>query len=204
MTSTRKTTQPPAAAVAKDAHWAAKMERLRARKLPERTMSICDDEAAKTAVTEAAMELARARAEALDECAKQGVGEDVRDAFVAANPRVLAADAALSRAQEALAEATTTLTFRALPRPVWEQLLLDHPPTEAQADKGMEYNVDTFPAALISACHIERDETGVELEGMSAEDAQELLDTWADPDAKALFTAPLLVNQTLRADLGKG
>ncbi|WP_324787022.1 hypothetical protein [Streptomyces sp. H51] len=202
--TTRSKAQPPAAAVAKDSHWAAKMARLRARKLPERTMSICDDEAAKTAVTDAAMGLARARAEALDDCAKQGVAEDVRDAFVAANPQVVAADAALARAQETLTEATTTLTFRALPRPVWEQLLRDHPPTEAQADRGMEYNVDTFPAALISACHVERDEAGAEVEGMSAEDAQELLDTWDDPDAKALFTTPLLVNQTLRADLGKG
>ncbi|MFD7769860.1 hypothetical protein [Streptomyces sp. NPDC059787] len=202
--TTRKTVEPPAAEVAKDAHWAAKMERLRNRKLPERPMKVCDDEGLKAAVTDAAMELARARAEAIEECAKQGVGEQQRDAFVAANPRVLAADEALTRAQEALAEATETLTFRALPRPVWEQLLRDHPPTEVQADKGMEYNVDTFPAALIAACHVEREEDGVEVEGMSTEDAQELLDTWADPDAKALFTTALLVNQTLRADLGKG
>jgi hypothetical protein len=39
---------------------------------------------------------------------------------------------------------------------------------------------------------------------MSEPEAQELLDSWSDADAKALFTAALLVNQTMRADLGKG
>ncbi|MDX3766409.1 MULTISPECIES: hypothetical protein [unclassified Streptomyces] len=198
------TTEPPAAAVAKDAHWSAKMARLRARKLPERTLSICDDQDAKTAVTEAALVLAKARAGALAECTEQGIREEQRDAWVASNPQVLAADTGLTRAQDALADATLTLTFRAVPRPVWEQLLRDHAPSEAQADQGMEYNVDTFPAALISACHVERDAGGAEVEGMSAADAQELLDTWADAEAKALFTAALVINQTLRADLGKG
>ncbi|MGW3827772.1 hypothetical protein ACWEAF_37270 [Streptomyces sp. NPDC005071] len=202
--STNTTAQPPAAAVAKDAHWSAKMARLRARKLPERTLSICDDQDAKTAVTEAALNLAKARAGALAECTEQGIREEQRDAWVESNPQVLAADTGLTRAQDALADATLKLTFRAVPRPVWEQLLRDHAPSESQADQGMEYNVDTFPAALISACHVERDAGGAEVEGMSAADAQELLDTWADAEAKALFTAALVINQTLRADLGKG
>ncbi|MET7495104.1 hypothetical protein [Streptomyces sp900116325] len=201
---TTNTTEPPAGAVAKDAHWSAKMARLRARKLPERTLSICDDQDAKTAVTEAALNLAKARAGALAECTEQGIREEQRDAWVASNPQVLAADTGLTRAQDALADATLTLTFRAVPRPVWEQLLRDHAPTEAQADQGMEYNVDTFPAALISACHVERDEASEVVDGMSVADAQELLDTWADAEAKALFTAALVINQTLRADLGKG
>ncbi|MEU6318092.1 hypothetical protein [Streptomyces sp. NPDC047009] len=202
--TTSTTVEPPTAAVAKDAHWAAKMARLRARKLPERTLKICDDDGAKTAVTDAALELAKARATAMAECAEQGIREDQRDAWVASNPQVLAADATLSDAQDALDEATLALTFRALPRPVWEQLLREHAPTEAQADQGMEYNVETFPAALVSACHVERDEAGEAVDGMSVADAQELLDTWADADAKALFTSALLINQTLRADLGKG
>jgi hypothetical protein len=201
--TTTATAQPPAGAVAKDAHWSAKMARLRARKLAERTVSICDDTDAKTAVTEAAVALAKARAAALAECTEQGIREEQRDAFVASNPQVVAADAGLTRAQEALAEVTEILTFRALPRPVWEQLLRDHAPSEAQADQGMEYNVDTFPAALIAACHVERDAGGVEVEGMSEADAQELLDTWADAEAKALFTTALVINQTLRADVGK-
>ncbi|MFI5799069.1 hypothetical protein [Streptomyces sp. NPDC051677] len=202
--TTRSKPKPPAAAVAKDAHWAAKMERLRARKLPESSLSICDDDGAKTAVTDKALQLAKARAAAVAECAEQGIREDQRDAWVASNPDVVAADAALTEAQDALAAVTLTLIFRALPRPVWEQLLREHAPTEAQADKGMEYNVDTFPAAVISACHVERDEDGTEVDGMSVADAQELLDSWPDAEAKALFTAALVVNQTLRVDLGKG
>ncbi|MGW1798642.1 hypothetical protein ACWCQN_22315 [Streptomyces sp. NPDC001984] len=176
--------EPPAGAVAKDAHLAAKMARLRARKLPERTLSICDAEDAKTAVTDAALALAKARAAALAECAEQGIREDQRAAWVASNLHVLAADAALNGAQEALEAATLALTFRALPRPVWEQLLREHAPSEAQADQGMEYNVETFPAALISACHVERDEAGEVVDGMSVADAQELLDTWADASSR--------------------
>ncbi|MFF3951383.1 hypothetical protein ACFYYN_42340 [Streptomyces sp. NPDC001902] len=179
------------------------MARLRARKLPERTMSICDDQTARAAVTDAALSLAKARAAALAECTHQGIWEDRRQAWVASNPQVLAADAALTAAQDTLAEVTLTLTFRALPRPAWEQLVRDHAPTEAQADKGMEYNDDTFPAALISACHVERDADGAEVDGMSEADVQELLDTWPDAEAKALFTAALVINQTIRADLGK-
>jgi hypothetical protein len=97
--TTNTTAVPPAAAVAKDAHWSAKMARLRARKLPERTMSICDDQAAKAAVTDAALSLAKARAAALAECTEQGIREDQRDAWVASNPQVLAADASLTAAQ---------------------------------------------------------------------------------------------------------
>src|SRR4051794_20990516 len=115
------TVEPPTVAVAKDAHWAAKMARLRARKLPERTLSICDDADAKTAVAETAMARAKARAAAMDECAEQGIREEQRDAWVASNPQVLAADAAMSGAQDALEAVTLTLTFRALPRPAWEQ-----------------------------------------------------------------------------------
>ncbi|WP_328925565.1 hypothetical protein OG429_13520 [Streptomyces sp. NBC_00190] len=195
---------PPPAAVARDPHWAAKMERLRARRLAERTLSICDDPTLKAAVTEAALRLARARTEAGSASIEQGISEAARAEWVAQQPEVLAAEGELDDAQRELDAATLRLTFRALPRPAWEQLLRDHPPTEAQADIGMEYNVETFPAALIAACHLERDDTGTEVPSMSETDAQELLDAWADADAKALFTTALVVNQTLRADLGKG
>ncbi|WP_328403998.1 hypothetical protein OHS70_34240 [Streptomyces sp. NBC_00390] len=198
------TITPPPEAVARDPHWSAKMAKLRARQLPERTLSICDDPVLKADVTEAALGLARARTEAQSASIEQAVPEDQRDEWVQARPEVLAAAGALEDAQRALDEATVTLTFRALPRPVWEQLLREHPPTEAQADAGMEYNVETFPAALIAACHIERDGAGTEVPGMTESDAQELLDLWPDSEAKALFTAALLVNQTMRADLGKG
>ncbi|MFF3565476.1 hypothetical protein ACFYXS_36125 [Streptomyces sp. NPDC002574] len=148
--------------------------------------------------------MAKARVGALAECTEQGIREDQRDAWVASNPRVLAADADLTAAQDARAEATLTQTVLALPRPVWEDVLREHAATEAQADRGMEYNIDTVPAALVAARHVERDAGGAEADGMSKADAQELLDTWSDGDAEALFTADLVINQTLRADLGRG
>ncbi|MFC8895800.1 hypothetical protein [Streptomyces cinereoruber] len=187
--------EPPAHAVARDAHWAAKMERLRRRKLLERTATFADDPVAKKAVADAALALAKARADADRRADAEEIPAEQREAWISGQPNVLAADSKLAEANAALEDATITLTFRALPRPVWEDLLQEHPPTEQGADQGHEYNVDTFPAALISASSTD---------GMTAGEAQELLDAWSDPDAKALFTAALLVNQTPRADLGKG
>ncbi|MGW0009893.1 hypothetical protein ACWDVX_09040 [Streptomyces tendae] len=202
--TTTAISEPPAAAVARDAHWSAKMARLKARKLPERSLRLCDDDEAKKNATDAALELAKARTVARGQSVEQGVSEADREEWTVSQPEVVAAQLRLDAAEQVLEDATVVLTFRALPRPAWEQLLRDHPPTEAQADQGMEYNVETYPAALIAACHIERDESGGEVPGMSEQEAQELLDAWPDSEAKALFTCALLVNQTLRADLGKG
>ncbi|MER5642049.1 hypothetical protein ABT095_34570 [Kitasatospora sp. NPDC002227] len=196
--------EPPPAAVQRDAHWRAKMARLKARKLPERPVSFCDDDTTKQAVTDATIALVTARAQARAAAGAASVPEAEQDGWVEQQPQVVIARSVLATAEHRLAEVTVELTFRALPRPAWEALLLEHPPTEEQADRGMEYNPESFPAALISACHVERDEDGTEVEGMSAAEAQELLDEWSDPDAKALFTAALLPNQKLRADLGKG
>ncbi|MFD4394363.1 hypothetical protein [Kitasatospora sp. NPDC058478] len=196
--------EPPVHAVARDAHWRAKMARLRARALPERTVSICDDAGAKLAVTEAQMRLAQARAAARTAGAGQGINDAEAEAFTEAHPQVVIARSVLATAERALADATVEITFRALPRPAWDALLKAHAPTEQQADQGMEYNIETFPAALISSSHVERDETGAEVDGMTVEDAQVLLDEWSDSDAKLLFTGALAVNQTLRVDLGKG
>ncbi|GAA2136695.1 hypothetical protein GCM10009760_16360 [Kitasatospora kazusensis] len=196
--------EPPARAVADDAHWAAKLARLKARKLAERPASFCDDDQAKRTVSEATLNLVKARSDARTAAAVAGISEREQDAWLESQPQVVIARSLLATAEHALAEATFTLTFRALPRPAWEQLLREHAPSEEQADKGMEYDVDTFPAALVAACHVERDGTGAEVEGMSVADAQALLDEWSDPDAKVLFTAALLPNQTVRGDLGKG
>ncbi|MFI5800999.1 hypothetical protein [Streptomyces sp. NPDC051677] len=187
--------EPPADAVARDPHWAAKMARLRARRLPERAVSFLDDQDLKQRVTDAALGMAKARTSAVGRASEMEVPADERETWALAQPEVLVAQAALDEARRALAAGTLTLTFRALPRPAWEQLLREHAPTEEQADLGREYNVETFPAALVSASSVD---------GMSETEAQELLDSWSDADAKALFTAALLVNQTMRADLGKG
>ncbi|MFC8449492.1 hypothetical protein [Kitasatospora sp. NPDC057223] len=196
--------EPPAAAVAVDAHWRAKMARLKSRRLPERTVQICDDDTAKLAVTDAQLKLAKALAEARTAADAKGVESGQTGAYVEAHPQVVIARSFLATAEQNLADATVRLTFRALPRPAWEALLREHTPTEEQADKGMDYDVESFPAALIAASHVERDESGAEVEGMTAADAQTLLDEWSDADAKVLFTGAMLVNQHTRADLGKG
>lgn len=158
-------------------------------------MSFLDDQDLKQRVTDAALDMAKARTSALGRASEMEVPADQRESWALAQPEVLAAQAALDEARRALVAGTLKLTFRALPRPAWEQLLREHAPTEEQADLGHEYNVETFPAALVSASSVD---------GMSEAEAQELLDSWSDADAKALFTAALLVNQTMRADLGKG
>ncbi|MFJ7422732.1 hypothetical protein ACIQXD_29635 [Streptomyces uncialis] len=154
-----------------------------------------DDPELKRDVTEAALRVAKARTAALTTSVEAGVEEAAREEWVQAQPTVVAAEVALGEATSALEEATVAVTFRALPRPVWTDLLGEHAPTEAQADAGHEYNVETFPAALVSASSVD---------GMSEEEAQELLDGWSEGDARALFTAAMTVNQTIRADLGKG
>ncbi|MFJ4684708.1 hypothetical protein [Streptomyces sp. NPDC088789] len=192
---TTTSVEPPASVVARDPHWAAKMARLRARSLPERTVSFVEDQDLKQRVADAVLVLAKARTGALNRAANIDVPPGRRESWADAQPEVLAAQSAMDDARTDLAEGTLKLTFRALPRPAWEQLLREHAPTEEQADLGHEYNVESFPAAIVSASSVD---------GMNETEAQELLDAWSDADAKALFTAALLVNQTMRADLGKG
>ena len=60
-TATKARPAPPAEAVGRDAHWSKKMARLRARQLPEHSLVICDDQAAKKRVDQAKLELSRCR-----------------------------------------------------------------------------------------------------------------------------------------------
>ncbi|MFF3329776.1 hypothetical protein ACFYWX_09470 [Streptomyces sp. NPDC002888] len=112
--------EPPAEAVARDPHWAAKMARLRARQLPERAVSFLDDQDLKQRVTDAALSMAKARTSAVGRASEMEVPADERESWALAQPDVLAAQAALDGARRALAAGTLTLTFRALPRPAWE------------------------------------------------------------------------------------
>lgn len=179
------TPAPPAAAVAKDPHWAAKMQRLRERKPLESYVTIITDDEAKTAAVRAEAELAVARAGA-----EQNSGKDSEK-----DPNVKAAKARADEAKQRLEDATIRLGFRALPRDVYENLLAEHPATKEMEEKGEFYNVDTFPAALLAACSVD---------GMTLEDAQELLSTWNQSEAVSLFQAAQWVNTMSRLELGKG
>jgi hypothetical protein len=167
--------------------WEQKMERLRRRSLPERVLQIYDDAARRTEYDEARRAADRARI----------LAESDADNGVFAE-RAAQAARRYEAAAEALRDASVQLTFRALPRPVLEELLHAHPPTDEQAADGAAFNPDTFPAALISASSTD---------GMSEAEARELLDVWSAPDANALWETAWEVQQEARADridLGKG
>jgi hypothetical protein len=176
---------PPAAAVAADAHWAAKMAKLRERKTPTYTLRICDDDNVKARLRRAERALALAEDAA-------SLSPDDQQAAAALE----AAKAAEAAAREAVEAATLVkLTFRGLPRPQYRNLIKEHPPTEEQAEEGGAWNEDTFPAALISAASVD---------GMSEDEALELLTTWAQAEAVALFRAAQTPQEDDRTDLGKG
>ncbi|CAM5310821.1 hypothetical protein [Streptomyces abikoensis] len=187
------TTPPPAQAVARDAHWARKLARLRARALPERALTICDDRAVQRCLDDAKAHLAACRH--ADAAAGRSTSDETRQA-----------EEDLEAAQALYDEAAIELRFRALPRPVIDSLIRRFPPTEAQAEDGDAWDPERFPAALTSAAHVERDETGQEVDGMTEEEAQDLLDTWPISDATALFQAAWQVQQvthTSTEELGK-
>uniref|UniRef100_A0AAU2V6Y6 Uncharacterized protein n=1 Tax=Streptomyces sp. NBC_00003 TaxID=2903608 RepID=A0AAU2V6Y6_9ACTN len=176
--------QPPSSAVRSDAHWAATMERLRNRKLPRRTLRICDDDALRTAHDQARRAADRARLLA-----------DTNPDSTELASRAAQLEAELETARAALDAASLFLRFQALPRPLFEELINDHPATEEQSAEGAAaFNADTFPAALIAASC---------LDGMSEADAAELLATWSAPDANSLWETAWSVQQEGRIDLGK-
>ncbi|MFG2146857.1 hypothetical protein ACGFRG_22035 [Streptomyces sp. NPDC048696] len=190
----RSVPAPPANAVVRDAHWEAKLARLRARQLPEQTLQICDDLSARKQLEQAKLEAARCR---------MADTEDQRTA----NPETERAEAALASAQADFDAIALELTFKALPRPVLDGLIKRFPPTEAQAEDGDAWNPETFPAALVAAAHIERDGSGAVVEGLTEEEAQGLLDSWPVAESNALFAAAWQAQQIVRTttvELGKG
>lgn len=187
MTTTKTTaskTEPPAQAVAADAHWAAKMQRLRDRQLAETTFVVCDDLEVRTRYTQAARAF------------------EIADGYLKAHPAVADARTDVDTARTELDEAKAAydqvaipIRLRALPRPVFEALFKAHPPADTDdADEGKEWGPG-YPAALISAASVD---------GMTETEAQELLDMWSLSEANALFNAAMGVQNTTRADLGKG
>ncbi|MEV4741570.1 hypothetical protein [Streptomyces sp. NPDC049555] len=184
---------PPVEPV-RDAHWAAKLARLRARTLPEQTLVICDNPAVRERLEAAKEEAARCR---MADAAVGRVGSE----------ETHLAEAELAAAQDAFNSVAVTLAFRALPRPVLDGLIRNHPPTEQQAEAGDLWNPDSFPAALVAAAHVERDAYGQPVDGMTPAEAQELLDSWPISESNALFQAAWQAQQITRAstlELGKG
>jgi hypothetical protein len=179
----KRTPPPPANSGAEEA-WAAKMERLRRRAPARSHLRVCLDDELRRKAEEA--DQAAGRAQFLAEASP---GDELP--AVQARQAKEAADAARAEADEV----TVVLTFQALPRPEFEELISGHPPTDAQSGDGAIFNPDTFPAALVAAASVD---------GMSEADAGELLATWSTPEANQLWEAAWRVQQESRVELGKG
>lgn len=110
------TPAPPADAVARDAHWAAKLARLQNRQRPTATLTICDTPAVRQALAEA-----RQRHQRAVHNAERSPEEPVLQAALAD------AEAKLTAAQAAFDAEAIVLTFRALSRLEFEALKAAHP-----------------------------------------------------------------------------
>ncbi|MEU2453902.1 hypothetical protein ABZ605_27965 [Streptomyces sp. NPDC012765] len=176
--------EPPAAAVAADAHWTAKMARLRSRKAAEVPLYLWQDQAVRDAFEEALRKARTARQLADGDKANRALAKEAVEA-----------EAALEEARATYEADCEVLTFRALPGEAFAELIKKHPATEDQAEAGSDWNEDTFPAALVSAASVD---------GMSEEDAAELLAEWGMADRVELFQAALAAQQAKRSDWGKG
>lgn len=193
MSSSQKTAtkqavpEPPASAVALDAHWAAKRERLRQRQAATAVLRVCDDDDLKATRDEAARARRMTHAQLENETTEAGRER--------AQKALDAAEQALTGAEQAVDDATITLTFRGLPRREYEALIKAHPPTEEQAEDGDAWNTETFAPALVAASSVD---------GMTTEDAEFFLAEWSAAEARRLYDAAMGVQQTNRLDLGKG
>ncbi len=114
----------------------------------------------------------------------------------------------ISKLEEEARETSIKFVFEAIGRKRFEQLKNEHPPTEAQtadaikAEEALEFNPDTFPAALIEACCVEPEREPGELEEWIRDDPD---DEWNITEVQELFQAAVMVNMTApRYDLGKG
>ncbi len=110
-------------------------------------------------------------------------------------------------AHQALDGDTEVLLFEGLPRDVYNDLIEQHPPTEAQAAKAAErdeelrWNTDAFPYVLI---HATNTQPGFD----SPQHAQQMLRDakCSDSEVKAIFGTALLTCEGARevSDWGKG
>jgi hypothetical protein len=176
--------EPPARAVAQDAHWTATREKLRNRQRPTATMTICDDHQARQDLDEARKAQRRA--------ALQLDADPDNQVLKAA---LAGMDERLAQAQAAFDDAAIVLRFQALERPAFEALKKEHPPTEEQAEEGLIVNVEAIAPPLIAASS---------LDGITEDDAQHYLDTWAETEAAQLFQTAWDVQGIVRFDVGKG
>lgn len=160
---------------------------VRARKRPARTtiaIGLDPDAVEEMATATAAARRARTAADAQQDSA------DVE-------ARAVAAEAHLDDVRTSLVEAgrVAQFTLEAIPRPVWDELLAQHPHPDGP-DAG-DYNRDTWPPAVIAAGVVDPD--------LSLDDATELWAEWSDGECGLLLNQiTQLTRRTNVVDLGKG
>jgi hypothetical protein len=169
-----KRTAPPAAAVAQDAHWAAKMEQIRSRQPIERSLRFPLDD-------QVVADLQAAEMEHLSAVAARD-HESTPDTEAAVEKALRIRD----ERQAALDESSVVVTFRALPRPEYEALQAAHPPTEEQRKNDDEVNIATLAPALVAACSTD---------DMTEKDATELLAVLNSGEATQVWETVQLVNR---------
>ena len=93
---------------------------------------------------------------------------------------------------ERAVEAAVTFTFRDPGRKPFDDLVLQHPPTKDQKERVaelgggiLEFNIDTFPPALMALTASDPK--------MTLGQAETIFDEWGSGDAETLFAAALLV-----------
>lgn len=126
----------------------------------------------------------------------------IEEGGTAAQLRVLKSE--LDAVKAEITENTVIMKFRSIGRKAYEELVDEHPATpeqlkesESREDPPPPYNTDTFPRALIQLSCLDPE--------LTAEDTDEIYDTWNQGEVMELFMAALLVNTQRRTvDLGNG
>lgn len=82
----------------------------------------------------------------------------------------------------------TVFIFKSVGREAYDDMILEHPPTEKQKDDGADFNTDTFPPALVAASCVEPEITLKEANTIFASDQ------WNGAELRELFFGALGVN----------
>ncbi len=154
------------------------------------------------------------RAEAALERAEERLSQRPSDAALQAKQADAKAELERLQAEASESGAVATFTFRGIGRKAYEQLIEDHPPTEAQQKEAREagqaaglpaqfqrlkWNADTFPPALIAAASYEPKITPEE-----AWEIYHVSENWNDGELTSIFVTAVEAQQARDvADLGK-
>ncbi|KRC53933.1 MULTISPECIES: hypothetical protein [unclassified Nocardioides] len=175
---TNDTTEP--------AVWAAAIERLANRPLPEEWITL-HDRAAVQAVAAARVQLTRIRREV----AARHTDDDVP---VDEHPNVVAAQAVVDEKTAAAADLAIEFHLRAMRPDRYDALQRAHPPTDDQAKLGMVFNPETFFPALVASCSVKP---------LTVDQATDIVNAGTRGDAGRLFMVCRNLNESSQLTVGR-